>query len=290
MSAQLWLFPEPKPLREKLGDAFFKSVPACAGVYVMTDARERVMYVGQSSNLHRRLLSYKNVRPDRDERRLARLVQAVCAITWEVCSDAECARLRENELLRLHRPKFNRINVRPEAYGFIGLSSSEAQLELWLTQQMTDEGRLYGAFKGARIHGYAALLRLLVAVLRRPVSQEAWPIGLLNTRPPRRFQVSWKSAEIFDRPWGNLLCAYLEGVSSELVDHFRDALPPLERLEPFWRNLHTQDLEAAEHFFAFGPKRNRLLKERHGLEGRLLAPHDLDDLLVLTRVGTGSAG
>src|SRR5690349_14894944 len=99
-----------KPLVERFGHDFFKAAPREPGVYVMR-GRERILYIGQSKNLRTRLAYYKNANPDRMPRRLVRLVHQVEQISWECCVSAEAARQRELELLRLHRPKFNRADV-----------------------------------------------------------------------------------------------------------------------------------------------------------------------------------
>src|SRR5512132_1710482 len=105
---QLHLFPAPKPLAERLGEDFFRAVPARPGVYLMAGKDDRILYVGQSQNLRVRLASYKLARPDRAPRKLIRLIHSVRSITWETCPTARAARVRENELLRLLRPRFNR--------------------------------------------------------------------------------------------------------------------------------------------------------------------------------------
>src|SRR5689334_22864376 len=101
---QLWLFSPCKRLRDRFGDEFFRRVPSSPGVYIMTRQDERVLYVGQSKNLHQRLNSYKNVRAGKQPRKVVRLAHETEKITWERCGNSEEARLRENELLRLFRP------------------------------------------------------------------------------------------------------------------------------------------------------------------------------------------
>src|SRR4051794_33308133 len=119
MPQQLQLLEVPKPLVGRFGEDFFRAAPRCPGVYIMTGPNERVLYIGQSKNLRVRLASYKNARPDRASRKTIRLVRQVQSIVWETCQDPEAAQLRENELLRLHRPKFNKVNTYPKAYTFI---------------------------------------------------------------------------------------------------------------------------------------------------------------------------
>src|SRR5204863_7431757 len=94
---QLRLFPNPKPLVERLGYDFFRRVPRAPGIYLMGGQGDRILYVGQSSNLRQRLSSYRHVQAERASRKLIRLVHQVRTITWEVCATTEAARLRENQ-------------------------------------------------------------------------------------------------------------------------------------------------------------------------------------------------
>jgi excinuclease UvrABC nuclease subunit len=77
---QLHLFAPPKPLVQRLGEAFFRAAPREPGVYAMTGYSGRVLYVGQSGNLRARLARYKNTRPDRAPRKVIRLIHAVESI------------------------------------------------------------------------------------------------------------------------------------------------------------------------------------------------------------------
>ncbi|PYK31759.1 MAG: hypothetical protein DME57_02510, partial [Verrucomicrobia bacterium] len=74
---QLRLFEHPRPLLTRLGADFFKSVPPCPGVYLMSNDADRLLYVGQSSNLRVRLGSYKNANPHHVSRKTLRLVHSV---------------------------------------------------------------------------------------------------------------------------------------------------------------------------------------------------------------------
>ena len=149
MNLQLRLLPAPKPLTERLGPAFFRSIPKSPGVYRMFDEAGVLLYVGQSSDLRDRLNSYRHVHPDRDSKKTNRLVHLVRRIEWEVCDSAVSAVLRENELLRTLRPRFNRMNVYPRACFFVGVEREDGMLRLTLTRDTTTGRKLFGAFKGA---------------------------------------------------------------------------------------------------------------------------------------------
>src|SRR5262249_19160605 len=156
-------------------------------------------------------------------------------ITWEECANVVTARLRENELLRLFRPRLNSVNTHPEAYGFIGLRAGDGALELWLTNDQRVGARIYGAFKPARRRAFGALLRLLWQVCQSATSAQvagvSFPRVLLAAKPPARFEFKGSGSE--EVAWGELgkrLHHYLSGESNDLVELIVDALAALPEM------------------------------------------------------------
>jgi excinuclease ABC subunit C len=107
-TGQMWLFPPPQPLVDKLGRAFFREAPDQPGVYLMCGALEGVLYVGRAANLRRRLASYRVANPERLPRRIIRLLHSVTRIEMDVCASAAAARWREELLIAVLAPRFNR--------------------------------------------------------------------------------------------------------------------------------------------------------------------------------------
>ena len=108
MSAgQLWLFERPRPLVERLGAEFFKTLPAKPGVYFMCGEPEGVLYVGKARNLRKRLGSYRVANPERLPRRIIRLLYRVTRIEFDECASEEAARHREELLISVLNPRFN---------------------------------------------------------------------------------------------------------------------------------------------------------------------------------------
>jgi hypothetical protein len=104
---QLWLFPPPAPLVERLGEEFFRALPSGPGVYLMCEAGPGVLYVGKARNLRKRLSSYRVANPERFPRRMIRLLHRVTRIEWDACPSEAAARHREEELICVLMPKFN---------------------------------------------------------------------------------------------------------------------------------------------------------------------------------------
>src|SRR5580698_5102212 len=111
--AQALLFPDPKPLDQRLGRKFFRRAPRRPGVYLMKDASGKVLYVGKAKDLKQRLNNYRLANPDRMPRRHLRMVREVSRIEFQFCADEAAALRRESKLLRALKPKFNRTGVWP---------------------------------------------------------------------------------------------------------------------------------------------------------------------------------
>jgi hypothetical protein len=273
---QLEFFPRPRPLLERFGTEFFRALPRRAGVYVMTGEGGRVLYIGKAGDLRQRLCSYKYARPAGKTWRLACRVRA---ITWEVCDDGSAASLRENELLRLHKPVFNVMNTRTEHYPFIGLRCTDGAIELRITKAPHPQRgeQLFGAFKGLPLArgAFAALMRLLWIAEYQITSPFEIP-SVLWTENLERWNLN-------DTSGVTRLEDFLSGRSEELIEETRARLPG--DISRFQTALHERDVELVREFFLRGPKRNAELRLAFQLHETLVPQHELDDLLVLRRAG-----
>lgn len=279
MNLQLRLLPAPKPLTERLGTAFFRGIPEAPGVYRMFDAAGVLVYVGQSSDLRQRLNSYRHVHPDRDAQKTNRLVHLVRRIEWEVCDSAVSAVLRENELLRTLRPRFNRMNVYPKACFFIGLEREDGLLRLTLTRDPKIKGKLFGAFKGAA-WPFVSLCRLLFIASHRDVELGHFPARLLTTAPLRsqRFGLEESVVLLVDQYWA--------GESVSLVEALTDVCSRVEMRTPFEQNLMLADLVTIEEFYRRGPEKVKRLRHQANLKAAWVSPETLVDFLATEKLVT----
>jgi len=132
-AVQLRLLPAFSPLTARFGAEFFRGLPQRPGVYLMRDERDRLIYVGKAKNLRQRLNSYRH--PARASRKTVRLVHAVRRIEWELCDSDDAAQLRENALIRMHRPRFNRLGTWPKANCFILMQGAESRIRFAVTRE-----------------------------------------------------------------------------------------------------------------------------------------------------------
>ncbi|QKX07445.1 GIY-YIG nuclease family protein [Aquimarina sp. TRL1] len=95
-----------KPKRQ-IDDKLLKlidSVPSETGVYYMHDAEGKIIYIGKSRNIKKRL----NQHFTSDNRKSKRIQEEVTHVTFEITGSELLALLKENEEIKLHKPKFNR--------------------------------------------------------------------------------------------------------------------------------------------------------------------------------------
>lgn len=264
---QLWLFPPPKPLNEQIGPAFFRALPKEPGVYFFFNQDGLLLYLGKAKSLRDRLNSYRYVHPDRDSRKTWRLVNQVHRIEWQVCQSHREALLRESQLLREHRPRFNRANVWPWSAVYIGMQEQDGLVRFQVSRELSDDYQWFGAFKAFAIYSFSALqrtLRYIADPARAPLGWFDWDCG-------RTFEVP------ADRLDQDALRDFLHGRSNRFLRNLETARASDSSPDLAHQNLILNDLILLEEFYEKGPLRNRMIKER----GDLVMPEELVDWLAI---------
>jgi predicted GIY-YIG superfamily endonuclease len=179
---QCLLFPDPRPLVERLGREFFRQLPERPGVYLMRDAHDTVLYVGKAKNLRKRLCSYRVANPDRMARRHLRLLRAVERIELQECADESSALARESELLRTLRPKFNRTGTWISKPRFLVWRCAGTEFELAVTETPLPDDRQLGPLRGGAGFLHIVVVRLLWFALRPERGFAGMPAGWAHGR------------------------------------------------------------------------------------------------------------
>jgi hypothetical protein len=179
---QTLLFPDPRPLVDRMGQEFFRRLPERPGVYLMRDGADAVLYVGKAKNLRRRLGSYRVANPDRMPRRHLRLLRTVARIELEECVDEVAALAREAELLRALRPRFNRVGTWPGTPRFLCWRATDESVELTVTLSPNTEWHRHGPLGAGGTQLCAALARLVWFALSPQQSLLTLPLGWASGR------------------------------------------------------------------------------------------------------------
>jgi len=265
---QTLLFPDPKPLVERLGREFFRDLPECPGVYLMRDAQDNVVYVGKAKNLQQRLNSYRVANPDRLSRRHLRLLRAVARIELQLCADEAAALAREAELLLALKPKFNRAGTWPATPRFIIWRRDGRRLALAISETHASGWQAFGPLGGGANHFRAALARLLWYALNPTTGASTMPAGWLHGRLGAIALVAQAhtvepSFSALERILATLLANDTEGFVVEVSDHTQ-ALAQAHDL-----TLRDADLETVTGFMEAKARRSQVFTAGAARAGEL---------------------
>lgn len=138
-----------------------KQFPTGPGIYLMKDARGRVIYVGKAKNLRSRASSYfhKNAAGDR---RICDWIGEVADIEFLAADSEVDALLMEARLVKDIQPKYNRDLKDDKSFPYLQITTGEDFPRVNFTRQPLDKGvKLYGPFPRAKS------LRGAIQVLQR---------------------------------------------------------------------------------------------------------------------------
>lgn len=277
------LFESENPLTERLGDAFFDELPRTPGVYKMYSSSGQLLYVGKAKNLRSRLLTYRRARPGRESRKTIRLIRMIHAIELEELSSEEKALLRENELIRKHKPGFNHAKKQHEAYYYLYLKKVGTTIVTDLRMHVREQEKTYtyGAFKGHVTvrRGLGALLRQLYIIEHEVTRPFELPGRLLKKLTPMHYELSAETL-LQQKMWLADIDAYLAGRSMNLLFQIVEHARKQQLLEAFIGRLVLKDMEALKFFFDRCARRNFEMLEALELESPLIPQEKLDDYLV----------
>src|SRR5512139_1067372 len=128
----------------------WRTFPRSPGVYIMTDARGKVLYVGKAKELRSRVGNYAV--PGGDGRpQIPHLVRAVASVRCIVTSTEKEALLLENTLIKEHRPRFNVFFRDDKEYLLLRIDRNEEFPRPELVRRAARDGATYfGPYSSAR--------------------------------------------------------------------------------------------------------------------------------------------
>jgi len=151
-----------------------KKLPNLPGVYIMRDENDAIIYVGKANNLHNRVRSYFQ-KSNRNVKTI-RLAKRITHFEYLVTDNENEAFILENNLIKLHRPKFNIRLKDDKAYPYIKITKEHLPRILFAHRRSKDKSKYYGPFvsKGR--------VRELLDLIHR-----LWPLRRCSKQFPRDF-------------------------------------------------------------------------------------------------------
>ena len=147
-------------------------LPHAPGVYLFSDDRGEVLYVGKSKDLRTRVRSYFTASETRS--RIGEMIGIASGVRGIECGTALEAEVRELRLIAEHKPRYNRRSRFPELQHWLKVTV-EPFPRLSLVKQVRDDGAGYlGPFSSRR-----TAERAMAAL------HEAFPIRQCSQRMPK---------------------------------------------------------------------------------------------------------
>ena len=124
-------------LEEKL-----KNLPDRPGVYLMKNARGRVIYVGKAKSLRNRVRSYFQAGVEPDPRKAA-MAELIADLETVVTGSEMEAFILESNLIKKHKPKYNVVLRDDKNYPYLKLTVNEKFPTLSVVRRMEKDDALY---------------------------------------------------------------------------------------------------------------------------------------------------
>jgi DNA polymerase-3 subunit epsilon len=121
-----------------------EGLPAAPGVYLFKDSQGRVLYVGTSQNIRRRVRTYFTASEQRT--RMAEMVGVAASVTPVVCETTLEAQVRELRLIAQHKPRYNRRSRNPERAPWVKLTVEPYPRLSIVREVIADDARYFGPF------------------------------------------------------------------------------------------------------------------------------------------------
>lgn len=134
----------------------YSKLPSSPGIYIMKNARGKVLYVGKAVNLRRRVSSYF-LRPH--DRRIAQLVSEIRRVDHEKTPSALEALILESALIKKFDPPYNIREKDDKSFLYIEITKERYPRVLLVRGKSRVEGERYGPFVSA--HAVREALRIL---------------------------------------------------------------------------------------------------------------------------------
>ncbi|MBR6685465.1 MAG: excinuclease ABC subunit UvrC [Alphaproteobacteria bacterium] len=120
------------------------NAPAAPGIYKMYDADGNLLYVGKAKNLSNRLRQYTDISKLELHKQVMRSL--VTGVKWETVATESDALLREQELIKTEKPKYNIMLTDGKMYPMLALTAGEFPRLLKFRGKISQRRDVYGPY------------------------------------------------------------------------------------------------------------------------------------------------
>lgn len=125
-----------------------ENAPRSPGVYKMYDTDGNLLYVGKAKNLHTRLKQYIDISKLELHKQVMRTL--VARVDWEITPTESDALIREQELIKTQKPKYNIMLTDGKMYPMIALTNSKYPRLMKFRGKITQRRDVFGPYPSVK--------------------------------------------------------------------------------------------------------------------------------------------
>lgn len=125
-----------------------EDLPKSPGVYLFSDSKRKLLYVGKAKVLRNRVRSYFNNTPKGP--RIAKMVSQIRHLEVVLTETESEALLLENSFIKNNKPRFNVMLRDDKTYPYIKVTDESYPRVVLTRRKQADKGRYFGPFPSAR--------------------------------------------------------------------------------------------------------------------------------------------
>lgn len=119
-----------------------QQAPDSMGVYFYKSKQGRILYVGKSINIQKRVKSYFYSKNSYNER-ISELLRNIWDVDWIMTLSEVDALVLEDQMIKKYKPKYNVLLKDDKSYPYIKVTSNELFPKMILTRELQEEGAHY---------------------------------------------------------------------------------------------------------------------------------------------------
>ncbi|MBN2461294.1 MAG: excinuclease ABC subunit UvrC [Candidatus Cloacimonetes bacterium] len=201
-------------------------LPNNPGVYMMKNARGKVLYIGKAKSLKNRIRTYFSTSPP--DMKTQELVSKIKDFDYIVTNNEQQALILESNLIKKHQPRFNVLLKDDKRYPFIKISVYEPFPRLLVTRELKKDGAKYfGPYTDAK--AIRKTLRLLEWIFPTRTCKRKIPENqLIYQRACINFQMGKCPAPCIGKITSSdyndiirMIMYFLNGRNQEIIENLR---------------------------------------------------------------------
>ncbi len=203
-----------------------KNLPHLPGVYIMRDARGKIIYIGKAKSLKNRVSSYFKALSDQRVK-VEKMVEKIDDFSVIITDTEFEALVLECNLIKTHKPKYNILLKDDKAYPFMKITINEQYPRIMIARKKgPDNAKYYGPYKSTKvIRDTISLLQKLFLI---PTCNKVFPRDIGKGKVCLNYHIkrcsgicqNHKSKEEYAETFKEVI-AFVEGKREEILKDLR---------------------------------------------------------------------